>query len=550
MGINRKVVYLTFSLFLNLPFLSAQQNKYFISFKDKSNSVYSISNPSQFLSSRAITRRDRFNIPITEQDLPVNKNYIDTIASKGATILYSSKWLNGVMILATGSQLLAIEAVPFVLSSSKTARLSGNVSNSIITQSFKLTQPGSEKLSKLSSINYGPSLPQFEMLGVDAMHADGFTGKGKLIAVLDDGFLNVNNLGAFDSLLAHQRIKATFDFVNIDSNVFTKGQGHGTEVLSLLASYNEGSLVGAAWQADYLLFKTEDNNAETISEEYNWVKAAEVADSVGADVISSSLGYNQFDDASMSHAYADLNGDITVIARGADIAAAKGIIVVTAAGNEGNTSWKYILTPADADSIIAIGGVNPDDSHSMTSSIGPTPDGRIKPDLVAQGTHVYIQTSNGSYMNGTGTSFATPMVAGLATGLSQAYPSLSNMELIYFLKRSATHFAHPDNYFGYGIPNYLRFKDLINTTDYNNIILAPNPVQTEELVLTIPKEELGSEGNVSIYNTQGQFMGAEDIPSLNISNPLNLDLQSWSKGVYFLTLRTDFKLYKLKFLKF
>jgi hypothetical protein len=550
MAINRKVVCLSFILFFQIPFLSAQQNKYFIYFKDKNNSAYSISNPYLFLSPRAISRRDRFKIPITEQDLPVNKNYIDTIASRGATILYSCKWLNGVMIYATSSQLSAIETIPFVLSSSKTARLSNKVTNAVLTQSSLITQLNSEKLSQVSSINYGPSLPQFEMIGVDAMHADGFTGKGKLIAVLDDGFLNINTLPAFDSLFTYQRIKATFDFVALDSNVFTKGKGHGTEVLSLLASYQDGSLIGGVWQADYLLFKTEDDNSETISEEYNWVKAAEVADSAGADLISSSLGYNQFDDPTTSHSYADFNGDVTVAARGADIAASKGILVVTAAGNEGNTSWKYILTPADADSIIAVGGVNSDGSHSITSSIGPTADGRIKPDLVAQGTHVYILNSSGTYLYGVGTSFATPLVAGLTLGLSQAYPSLSNMEIIYFLKRSASQFAHPDNYFGYGVPNYYRFKELINNSEYNQIILSPNPVQMEKLVITIPKEELGSEGNVSVYNAEGQLMGAEYVPTLNISNPLNLDLQSWAKGVYFLTLRTNFKMYKLKFLKF
>ena len=535
---------LSLFLFLLLPdLLFAQQPAFFVSFKSKFPSIYSIEHPESFLSCRAIENRKKNSIAISENDLPVSPKYLDSLKSNGATILFSSKWLNGAMISATDVQLQSISKLSFVKKVQSIVPKRTNYLSSV--QSVG----GLQSTTDISDVaSYGQSYNQIRIPGVDEMHADGIFGNGVLIAVLDDGFKNVNTLPAFDSLFSFNRIKGTYDFVNNENNVYNDGAGHGTHVLSILAGYSEGNLIGAAWKADFLLLRTENNTNETILEEYNWVRAAEYADSAGADIISSSLGYNDFDNSADNHLLSDLNGDKTVITIGADIAASKGILVVSAAGNEGNSSWKTLLAPADGDSVLTVGGIDLNGNHASFSSTGPTYDGRIKPDVVTLSNSVRVATYTGGYSSGNGTSYATPVISGMAAGLLQKYPHLTNMELLDFIRVSASQYYHPDFEKGYGIPNYKRAVQLIDAS--KSPLLFPNPTSDAQLHLHWALYQKNQEMEVFYYSITGQLMASEKVKVESPIIPLVTDIQNWKTGVYLVKVHTPMSWFTLKLVRF
>lgn len=462
------------------------QDRYVILFSDKNNSPFSIQNPSQFLSQRAISRRINQGIAIDQHDLPVNPQYIQGVAATGATILNVSRWHNAVIIQdANPSVLPQIAQLPYV----NTTNLAGKVRNpsAIASEDRKFSSirysanTWNTNALRTQSFSYGAGADQVNQINLQQLHNMGYTGRNMLIAVLDAGFLDANQMTCFDSLFANNRIKATWDFVDGESDVYND-HNHGTSVLSCIAANVPDTMVGTAPHADFILLRSEDAGSELLIEEYNWAVAAEYADSAGADVINSSLGYYQFDNMSMDHTYTDLDGNTTPVSRAAATAASRGMIVVNSAGNEGNSSWNYIIAPADADSILALGAVDANGQYAFFSSNGPSADGRIKPDVATtgQGTWLYTPFNPTAPVTGNGTSFAAPVMAGAMACLWQASPNRSAQQLITAVKESASQFNNPDTLLGYGIPNLMTAYSLLSIPEQdvpaNEVLrLYPNP---------------------------------------------------------------------------
>lgn len=450
--------------------------KFFIPFVDKASTPFSLNNPSEFLSARALQRRANQNIALDMTDLPVDPAYVQQVAATGATVLNRSKWFNGVTALVNDETMLTqISALPFVGVPNPLTRLTyGNGTDKFVPiQTDAKTDGGG---GGGSTTDYGLGFNQIDMLGGVPLHENGYRGQNLIIAVLDAGFINVDNLPIFDSLRTENRILATKDFVDGDLDVFGH-HGHGTMVLSTMAGNMPGVLVGTAPKASYLLLRSEDAPTEFPIEEENWVSAAEFADSAGADVINSSLGYTTFDDVQFSHTYADMNGTTTRVTQGANMAAAKGILVVASAGNEGSSPWLHIGAPADGVNVLAIGAVDPSGVYASFSSVGPSFDGRVKPDVMAQGRDAVIVSPNQGVgvITGNGTSFSGPILCGMATCLWQMYPQLTNFQVMDAIRQSAHLYATPNAQMGYGIPDFT----------YASIVLSghtPGNVERDELI--------------------------------------------------------------------
>ena len=429
------------------------QNKYLVLLKNKTGSPYSIDRPQEFLSQRSIDRRSRQKIKITERELPPNPAYLQQIAQTGAKIWYKSRWLNAVLIETSAAKLSAVLALPFV----KGLERDGDIRNSRMAAPADFTRDKMETLE--SPLNYGNSLNQIQMLGADKMHEAGFKGEGMLIGILDSGFKNANTVPYLAHLFTGNKIVKTWDFVANESSVY-EDHPHGLGVLSCIAGLQEGQLVGTAPKASFALFRTEDVASETRIEEANWLFGAEMADSLGVDVLNSSLGYYDFDVPIPDYSKADINGNKTLVTRAADWLAATGVLVCNSAGNEGtDASWNYIIAPADADSVLAIAAVDANRSRVSFSSPGPRVDGRIKPDLAAKGGGTSLGNQNGTIGVSNGTSFSSPLIAGFAAGFWQANPKLTNMEVMDYLKRSGSQYNQPDGLLGYGIPDFAKAQE-------------------------------------------------------------------------------------------
>ncbi|MEA2043006.1 MAG: S8 family serine peptidase [Bacteroidota bacterium] len=454
----------TFTLFLLSVLLfgtaSSQiaPNTYLVKFTDKENSGYSLDKPEEFLSTKALARRQRYNISLSEQDLPVNNTYVDSLKSIGFEIYAVSKWFNSAVLFTEDSSLVKkLTMLDFILPETKTERKDKKK----VKQNKLVDLEIDYKLGDSLAFEYGLGKNQIMMLNGQYMHNRGYTGKGITIAVLDAGFLKVDELPAFDSLHANNQILGFRDFVARDGEVYDD-DSHGMQVLSTIGGNYPEKLVGTAPKADFWLLRTEDESSEYIVEEYYWVSGAEFADSLGVDMIHTSLGYNDFDDGINSHSYDDMNGDVAPISIGADIASSKGILVVTSAGNEGNDPWKYISAPADADSVLSVGAVGSKGQLSGFSSRGPSADGRIKPDVMAQGSFAFVQGNHGSITFSFGTSFSGPIMAGAVACLWQAHPTFSPQEIIEVVRKSCHQYEKPDGDFGYGIPNMAYAHEYLN----------------------------------------------------------------------------------------
>lgn len=451
------ILFLLFIPLLSVAGKNSDTLKFWVAFKDKANSPYTVDKPLVYLSQKAIDRRGRFGIKITEQDFPVNPNYVQQIADMGVTVLNTSRWLNGISIrtadLATVKKILAL---PFVSDVEKVG-IHSNKDNSKMDYllEFFMSLGGEEDTATIDDSYYGDGLNQIQMLNGVEMHKLGYTGKGVDIAVLDGGFMNVNKIKAFTHLFNRGLIAGTWDFVNIEESV-VEDNNHGMNVLSCMAAKIPGKMVGTAPDARYWLLRTEDANTEYIIEEYNWASGAEFADSAGVDIINSSLGYTTFDDESTNHTFAQLNGKTSVASIAAAIAAKKGIIICNAAGNEGNDPWRYVGAPADAFGIITVGGVSPEREHVDFSSYGPTADGRIKPTVCAQASKAYVASVSDGFYGSQGTSFASPILCGMVACLRQANPNRTVEEMIAAIEMSASKYLHPDTVLGSGIPNFIK----------------------------------------------------------------------------------------------
>lgn len=522
----------------------AQNRKYLVLLKDKANSPYSISRPEQFLSQRAIQRREKQGIPVQEKDLPVNPAYVSALQQAGAKIWFPSRWANAVLIETTETTLTAIRALPFVAgveSNRSVGRARQGLAQFIANRSRdKRGQADDPQV-------YGNSREQLLQLGVDNMHAQGYRGEGMLVAILDAGFRNANQVPFLSPLFGENRVVGTYDFVKKETGVY-EDDAHGQNVLSIMAGYQADQLVGPAYKASYLLLRTEDASSETPVEEVNWLLGAEYADSSGVDVINSSLGYTTFDDPTQNHSYNDLNGQTTLISRAARWAAEVGMLVVVSAGNEGADPWRYIGAPADVATILAIGAVDRDGIRAPFSSYGPTADGRIKPDLVARGLGTALGSSTGLITAGNGTSYSAPLVAALAAGFWQANPRLTAQQVIECLRRSGSQYSQPDNELGYGIPNFERAAAI--AADSYSLLIYPNPfTSTDRITVQWNEIPLDQTIDATVTNSAGQVVWQQQYPSDRASN-FSLQALSLSPGLYFLKLSTPNAQRTVKLMKY
>lgn len=453
---NKKVfLFITAICFLNFGY--SQFTKRVIFFKDKSETPFTLAAPSSYLSSRAIDRRIRYNIVIDSTDLPIVSKYIDSVVSSGAVVLLGkSKWLNAVVIQTSDNNALAkINSFPFVMSVQNAAlQSSPNIVGdkfSAVTNPLSPVAIGTEQISA-DTFNYGSSSNQIKIHKGEFLHNIGARGQGMQMAFLDAGYFGYLTNQFFDSARNRNQILSTWDFVSNHTSV-NEDNSHGMQCFSMVAAYKQGVFVGTSPDAKYYLLRTEDAATEQPIEEYNWAMGAEYADSAGVDVISSSLGYNTYDNPIFNYTYADMNGNTTVVTRMGDLAAKKGMLVVNSAGNSGSSAWKYIIAPADGDSILTLGSVNSSGIIAASSSFGPTSDGQIKPDVVSVGQNAVVSTTNGTVGNNSGTSFSCPNMAGLATCLWQLFPEFNNMKIIETLRLSSDRFLVPHEQYGYGLPN-------------------------------------------------------------------------------------------------
>ncbi len=499
--------------------VNAQYTKYIIKLKHKGTNPFSISNPSAYLTPRALARRTRYGIAIDSSDLPITPRFIDSIRQAGAvTILNSSKWLNQVAIQTTDAAALAkINSLPFVLSSGPLAPFAGTnnqpVNKKLDASIGNTTPPPINNLGQGVSgdvYTYGSSGNQVRLHNGQFLHNRGYSGQGMQMAVMDAGFFRYLTLPTFDSIRTNNQILGTWDFVTGDANV-NEDNAHGMQCLSTIAANMPGVFMGQAPKTSFYLYRTEDVASEYPIEEQNWAAAAERADSLGVDVFSVSLGYYDFDGGTLfDYTYANMDGNTTISARAADIAARKGILAVFANGNEGNTPWRYLISAADADSVLAVGAVNNSGVVASFSSYGPSSDGQIKPNVAAVGAGAVIaNTTTGGPAGGNGTSFACPNMAGITTCLWQAFPEENNMSIINALQQSATRTANPDDRVGYGIPNMLKaFSYLIKQRYTQNI--ATNScktniqfsAKTDTGIVVYVERKLPTDINYSTINTQ------------------------------------------------
>lgn len=544
---------------------------YWVSFTDKNNSPYDLSNPEDFLSDEAIQRRIKFGIMLNELDLPVTPSYITEISSFG-TVLYSSKWFNAVLMKITSSEnydavfsLTFFQDIEFMkpLDITKDERTNKEQLSQLESRNFfaelSLHMHNYGSYSLMQPFNdYGYMEDQIALLNGDKLNNEGFFGNGVLIALMDAGYTNVDELSAFTHLWESGNIAGYLDLVDDYETVFDSHQ-HGTMVLSVMAANLPGQAKAAATEATYLLYRTEDAKTEYRIEECNWLKGVELADSAGAYIINSSLGYSVFDDDSQSYTYQDLDGLTTIAARAANIADDKGMLVFNSAGNYGNQSWMYIGTPADSFGAVAVGATDLSGELAGFSSIGPSADGRIKPELVAPGHNITVINSDGIISNASGTSFSSPILASVAACLWEAFPDRSNEDIKNAIINSADNYQSPDNYYGYGMPDFQLAKIILenefshtpNQLAFNNKLrIYPNPVNEFSYILMF--SDVAKNVDISIFDTRGQLV--QDINSVQLITGLNKIypfeyFNSLSQGLYVIQISTKDEKYLVKAVK-
>jgi hypothetical protein len=542
---NRSVPFFFIFIFIFASSSQAQFSKYIIRFKDKSGTPYSINDPSQYLSARAIQRRTRQKITIDETDLPVTPRYIDSVRLSGnVTILNISKWLNQVCIFTNDATALAkINTFSFVEATQPLLRITSGrfEAHKKLNEALRTSSTPQVSLNTADHYDYGSSFHQIHIHEGEFLHNNGFHGEGMLLAIMDAGFFHYQTISAFDSVRNSNRVAETYDFVNNEISV-NEDHPHGMECFSIIAGNLPGQFVGSCPNATFYLYRTEDGASEYPVEEQNWVAAAERADSIGVDVFSTSLGYTTFDNSIFDHTYQDMNGNTTIIARGCDLAAKKGIISVVAAGNEGTSAWHFISTPSDADSCVAVGAVNNDGVPAAFSSYGPSSDGQVKPTVASIGEGTALIGTDGQPTFGNGTSFATPNMAGLITCFWQAFPDFTNMEIIEAVKKSSSLYTNPDDRVGYGIPDFHKaFDDLSNQRAVRNGALKndwiksfPNPFKGRFTIIFNPPNS--GKATLKLYDASGRFYMEKTVSTV-AGQPQSIffdHIQPLARGIYFL----------------
>lgn len=444
-----------FYVFLSVFILSIGNQligqEYFVAFKDKSTLDPTISK--SVLSDRSIERRLSQGIPYDTTDMPINQVYLDSLAYYDLIPIFKSKWLNGVLIHSTDDTLVAfLDSLDFV---------------AYIHDITKTTIGGG--IEEVDIDTYGDSWDAISFLNADYFHEKGNYGENKLIALFDAGFSGVNTASPFSHLFDNNLIKDTYSFVSNDSTVF-KSSSHGTNVLSLIAAYAPNDFMGISHQSEIALYQTENPASETILEEYNWVFAAERADSLGADLINSSLGYYSFDYEQTNHIFDELDGQTSVITKGAQIAAQKGILVVSSAGNSNlSGNWPYINFPSDAKDVLTVGSINYNESITWFSSRGPINNDYYKPELVAPGNDISVLNASGNSFSSSGTSFSAPLICGYAALVWNEHPELSSLEIKQLLINNASNFSTPNNTIGYGYPITYKIASVLPKNETKDI---------------------------------------------------------------------------------
>ncbi len=540
-------------LLITLNSLAQDVYKFAIHFTDKNNSEFSLSNPSGFLSTRSIERREKFNISLDSTDLPVNDSYIQSVlnTSTDAQFLIEVKWLNAIVIsLTDSSNIEAIAALPHVKNVVKVFRPNPNgvpskkmdyeLSDENFSGEFKLA------LAYDSSF-YGGGWVQISQLNGQKLHELGYKGAGIQVAVLDAGFIGVDQRTIFQRLWDNGQILGTANMVTPGLSVFAD-HSHGTAVLSTMGGYWEGKLVGTAPDADYWLIRTEDGATEFLIEEYNWVAGAAFADSVGADVLNTSLGYTTFDDITMDHTWDDLDGHSTIITQGANLAYAKGMIAVNSAGNSGTSSWRYVGAPADGVNVFSIGAIDDEGIIAPFSSHGFPWSDIVKPNVVARGASAYVASSTvDAVSQSSGTSFSSPILAGITAALWSADPTQSPKMIKQAIQYSSDKFIQPDTLYGYGLPDFEEALNILGIQNpgvsSGNLTLSPNPTRD---FITVDGDYFDeSEKFYRIMDIKGQVLMQNQISS--DQQTLTLDVSQLSTGIYILEIIAGKKSDKVKF---
>lgn len=549
---KKNLVLLIFIITSSFSF--SQTVNYWVTFKDKNNSPYHINDPKAFLSERSIARRERQHILITEKDLPVNPVYINGLIKVGVILKNRSKWFNAVSITLNDERAIEIiKSLPYVKSVKKIdipVSLNHDSKFDLETTS-PITQISQKHSEQVSSFDYGSTYNQAHMIGADCMHDQGFLGQGIVIAQFDAGFYKANVFTAFDSMRANNQILGCRDFVTGDTMVF-EDASHGMSVLSCMAGNIPGSIIGTAPKAKFWLLRTEDDASESWQEEINWAVAAEFADSVGADIISSSLGYSTgMTNPAQNHTFVEMDGNTTIVTKAADWAASVGIFVSSSAGNSGGSPWYKITAPADADSILTVGAVDPNGIITSFSSRGLTYDGRIKPDVVAQGGSSVLINNTGAIAASNGTSFSCPITSGAVACLWQAHPTKTNMEILDAIQKSSSQYSFPDSIKGYGIPNFCvahRILSPIVIPEDESFSVYPNPSSSDfQISIYSLRNETAS---VDLYDISGRRVVSQScVLTIDTRNNFKIGTDNLSNGIYILKVVTKSQTYFTKLVK-
>ena len=535
---SKSIYFLAFLLSFGWTTKGLAQDRYAVFFKFKPQKEYSLASPSKFLTEKAIQRRVREKFAVDSLDLPVTAAYLQGISAYSQELLYASKWLNAAVVVTDAAGKKNMEALPFVQKVEWVAKgfiaKTGNRTVPEIPQKLTKTQKWAIEESYREAAAYDF---QNELLGIPAMHQAGFTGKGITVAVFDSGFPGLEKATPFAHVFTNKRIVGQLNVVRPWIKEVFRDHEHGTQVASLILANQAGTLVAGAHQAQVIFAITEDVATEYPIEELNWVRAAEYADSLGVDIINSSLGYLDFDEPSLTYTTAQLDGKTTYVTRGATLAAKRGILVVNSVGNYGSAGSSSLVAPADAQGILAVGSVNASSVVSTFSSRGPTADGRIKPELVAFGQSPVLIRGSGQVSAAAGTSFSAPQLTALAAGLWEAKPEWTKDELLTNLIKSGTQYATPDQNLGYGIPNFRSayYGALLGLNEeiQSGSSIYPNPLRSESLHIRFGKE---LRLTLQILDGSGRRR-VEQVGERNaIQQPFVFNLSDLPSGIYFLQL--------------
>ncbi|MCK0145030.1 S8 family serine peptidase [Arenibacter sp. F26102] len=521
------------------------QDHAWVYFKDKDSVGEYLADPTSILSERALQKKSRLNIVIDERDVPVNEAYIAQLKLQvGIAVKAKSKWFNCAHVVGSIPNITALMDLPFVDHIFFADR---SISAKLISVSKNQWDNHTNKFKEqLVDFVYGQSNTQVNQLRVDILHEKNFTGEGILIAVLDSGFPNVDQMNAFIRLRSNNDLWGGYDFVERSTDIYrSNGDDHGTMVLSDMAGFVDGQFVGTAPDAGYILYRTEDAATETPVEESYWVEAAERADSLGVDIINSSLGYSTYDDPRYSYSPAEMDGNTAFISKGANIAAEKGILVVNSAGNSGDSAWGIITAPADAN-VFGVGAVDRYGNYATFSSRGPSSDGRVKPDGMAMGEAAIVIGPDDRLVSNNGTSFASPIMAGAIASFWQAFPQKTNLEIMAMVRESSSHYQNPNSPMGYGIPDFsipLAILGL-NESDSDETLwyLFPNPSKTE---FQVKLPSTYGTALLSLFDTYGKLILQKQITPNNQEIPV----ENLSRALYIVQVKVDGVRKEFKFIK-